>query len=87
MKKPLQLAGALGHADTMRMLYSIGSKTGESEFVTGNSNNFGNALTPAQAKAEIVQLKQDKGFTVKLLGKDSDALNRWTQLHKYAYPE
>jgi hypothetical protein len=82
-----KISGAIGHKATMEMLYSIGSKTGESDFVSGTGTNFGGAKTPAQAKAEIQSLKQDKAFTSRLMNKDAEARTRWTQLHAWAYPE
>ena len=82
-----KISGAIGHKATMQMLHQIGSKTGESDFVTGTGNSYGGAKTPAQAKAEIQTLKQDKAFTAKLMNKDAEASARWTQLHQYAYPE
>jgi hypothetical protein len=82
-----KVSGALGHAETMRLLHQIGSKTGESDFVGGQGTSFGNAKTPAQAKAEIQALKQDRGFTAKLMNKDAEANARWTQLHQYAFPQ
>lgn len=84
-----KLSDALGHAGTMRLLNSIGSKLGEDKFVGGDrsDNSFGNAMTPAQAKAEIQTLMQDREFSAKLMNKDSAATQRWTQLHQWAFPE
>jgi len=82
-----KVAGALGHRETMLLLHQIGSKTGESDFVSGNGTNFGGAKTPAQAKAEIQSLRQDKTFMSRYMNKDADAVKQWTRLHEYAYPE
>jgi hypothetical protein len=81
-----KISGAIGHAELMKTLQQIGAKTGESDFVSGKSTNYGTAKSPAQAKAEISALRNDKEFTAKLLNKDADANSRWTQLHQYAYP-
>lgn len=82
-----KVSGALGHKATMDMLYQIGSKTGESDFVTGTGTSFGGAKTPAQAKAEIQALRSDKGFMTKWMNKDAESLAKWSQLHQYAFPE
>lgn len=82
------LSTVLGHKATMNLLAQIGSKLGESQFVTGENNTaFGNAMTPAQAKAQIQSLMSDKDFTAKYLKGDADAKARMSQLHQYAYPE
>ena len=82
------LSTVLGHKATMNLLAQIGGKLGESQFVTGDNNTaFGNAMTPAQAKAQIQGLMSDKDFTAKYLKGDADAKARMSQLHQYAYPE
>lgn len=82
-----KMSQAVGHKRLMEILHSIGSKTGESEFVSGNSSNYGSALTPAQAKARIAELRTDKAWTARYLNKDADAMAEMSRLHKYAHPE
>lgn len=81
------MSSTMGHKATMELFQKIGSRMGESDFVTGDKlERFGNALTPGQAKAEIQSLREDKGFVAKLLSKDKDAMTKWTQLHQFAFP-
>ena len=82
------LQSVLGHKGVMDLLTRIGSKSGEDSFVLGDGKaQFGGALTPAQAKAEIAALQQDRDFVAKYLNKDSAALKKMSELHGYAYPE
>ena len=83
-----KLADALGHKGTMELLHKIGAKSGEAEFVSGDTtNSFGNALTPAQAKDQIRSLMNDKDFASRYLNKDVEAIAKMKSLHAYAYPE
>jgi len=83
-----KLASGLGHKATMELFQKIGSRMGESDFVTGDKlEKFGNALTPGQAKSEIQTLRDDKTFVSKLLSKDAEATAKWTRLHQFAFPE
>lgn len=83
-----KLQAAMGHKAVMELFHTIGSKMGEATFVSGSRpEGFGAAMTPAQAKSEIKALSMDKGFTAKLLSKDAEANAKWTQLHKFAFPE
>lgn len=81
-----KISSAIGHKATMELLHHIGAKTGESEFVGSTSANYGSALTPGQAKAEIQTLRQDKAFMAKVFSKDAEATSKWTKLHNYAFP-
>lgn len=82
------MSAAMGHKATMEHFQKIGSRMGESDFVTGDKlEKFGNALTPGQAKAEIQGLRDDKAFVAKLLSKDAEATAKWTRLHQFAFPE
>lgn len=83
-----KMSEALGHKATMQLLNKIGTRMQEPGFVAGDkTEQFGNAMTPGQAKAEIQSLTQDKGWVAKLMAKDATALARWDQLHRYAFPE
>lgn len=83
-----KLQGALGHKGTMELLHKIGSKVGESDFITGDGlEKFGNALTPGQAKAKIQERMSDKSFTTRYLNKDAEAVAEMKRLHEHAYPE
>ena len=83
-----KLQASLGHKGVMEMLVKIGSRSGEDKFTTGgNQSGFGSAMTPAQAKAEISSLMNDKNFTARYLNKDAEAVAKMAQLHQYAFPE
>jgi hypothetical protein len=83
-----QMSGSMGHKATMELFQKIGSRMGESDFVTGDKlEKFGNALTPGQAKAEIQSLRDDRAFVAKLMSKDAEATAKWTRLHNFAFPE
>lgn len=83
-----KLSDALGHKGTMDLLYKIGSRMGEDNFVTGdNSTAFGSAMTPAQAKAQIQSMMGDKDFVAKYLKGDGGAKAEMARLHQFAYPD
>lgn len=79
------LGAALGPDKAMILLHKIATATGESQFLTGNQPSNG-ALTPEQAKAQIRDLEQDKGFIKRLMAKDKDAMRQWNKAHEYAFP-
>jgi len=83
-----KMSESLGHKATMQLLQKIGSRMGEDTFVTGdNTEKFGAAMTPGQAKAEIQSLMSDRDFTAKYLKNDVEAKARMARLHSFAYPE
>jgi hypothetical protein len=78
----------IGFKRTMELFHKIGSKIGEPGFATGNNTEgFGNAMTPPQAKAKIAELTADKGFISKYVSKDAAAVAEMKRLHEFAYPE
>lgn len=82
-----KLQQALGHAGVMKLLVSIGAKTGEGEFVTGATDTFKGALSPDGAKAAIKDLMNDKDFSKRYREGNVEARQRMEQLHKWAFPE
>lgn len=83
-----KISGAIGHKATMELLARVGSGMKEDSFVTGNeANGFGSAMTPAQAKAEIQTLMQDRDFVSKYTSGNKDARDKMSRLHSFAYPE
>lgn len=83
-----KISDAIGHKGIMNLLQKIGSKTMESDFVSGDgSTSFGSAMTPAQAKAEIKSRMEDKNFASRYMNKDSAAVAEMRRLHEYAYPQ
>ena len=83
------LQGAIGHHGVMNLLVKLGSGLGEDTFVTGrdNGSSFGNAMTPAQAKAEIAALQNDRTFTQAYLKGGKAEMEKMKTLMGYAYPE
>lgn len=81
------ISGAIGHKGVMELLHKVGAKTGEGDFVSGGSSNYGGALTPGQAKARIAELKTDKNFTARYLSGDAEAKAEMSRLMKFANPE
>ena len=83
------LQGAIGHHGVMNLLVKLGSGLGEDTFVTGrdNGSSFGNAMTPAQAKAEIAALQNDRTFTQAYLKGGKAEMDKMKTLMGYAYPE
>ena len=72
----------------MNLLQRVGAGMREDSMVTSDfSPGFGSALTPAQAKAQIQTLMNDRDFTGKYLKGDETARTRMAELHKYAFPE
>lgn len=84
-----KLQQAMGYDGVMKFMHSIQSKIGEDNFVSSSksNNNFGNMLTPSQAKEQIAMKKKDIDFISRVTNKDSAALSEWTQLHKFAHPD
>jgi len=80
------LSATLGHKATMELLQKIGSKSMESDFVSGKGGGEA-ALTPGQAKDQIKAKMNDKTFVTRYLNKEADAVKEMARLHQFAYPE
>lgn len=82
-----QLEGAMGYDGVLKFFNRIGSKIGESEFVSPQgSRSMGSAMTPEQARSEIQALKGDSNFISKWAAGDTESKARLEQLHRWAYP-
>jgi hypothetical protein len=79
-----KLESAMGFAGVMKFMHRIGSGLGEHKFVD-NGKGGGKIMTPAAAKYEIDRLKMDQGFAAKVASGDSEAIEKWTSLHKMAF--
>lgn len=83
-----QLEHVMGYEKTMKLMFNLGAKTGEAQFITGAKNGGGNfgemQLTPAAARAEINVLKNDQAFVAKYLNRDAEALKKMENLSKMA---
>lgn len=83
-----KLSGSIGHKATLQLLNKIGTRMGESGFVSGDkTEGFGNAMTPGQAKAAIQTKMADREFVKQYLAKNTAAVAEMATLHAYAYPE
>ena len=82
-KKIDALSAALGHAETMKLLTSIGKSVGESAFIQGQRATT--PLEPASAKSRISELMADKDFGQRLMNGEADAKATWQRLHEQAY--
>ncbi len=82
------LQESMGHLRTMEFLHSLAIKTGEPEFVNGQTQpGFGGAMTPEQAKARVEDLKADPTWRAKYLNGDVTAKDEMARLMRFAYPE
>lgn len=82
-----KLSSAIGHKELMQTLHQLGTRMGEDSFVGGKDNQYGGALTPAQAKARIQELRGDRAWTAKYLNRDAEAMAEMTKLQRYAHPD
>lgn len=85
-----KLSDGIGHKATMELLRTIGGKMGEPEFVAGdNTEKFGAAMTPGQAKATIQAKMADKEWVQKYRtgGMQSAEFLEMQRLQAWANPE
>lgn len=76
-----KLQQVLGRYKTGTFLASLGEKLGEASFETGDGTNRDfQPMTPAQASAQISQLRDDKAFMSRYLSGDKDAVRRMDAL-------
>ncbi|MES2348483.1 MAG: hypothetical protein V4641_13050 [Pseudomonadota bacterium] len=85
------LEKTLGYAGVHELLYSIGSKIGEAEYVAGGGNPGAFAgMTPEAARAQITTLKSDRTFVARFNSADpvvrGEAKAEMDRLHQKAYP-
>lgn len=81
------LERVLGFKKTMEFFQGIGSRTGESDFVTPGSSNATGMMTPSAAKSRIAALRADKSFVARYTAHEAGALEEMKRLHEWAYPE
>jgi hypothetical protein len=68
----------------LKLFATLGSKMGEDNFA-GDRGEGGFGTTPAQARAQIADLKLDKGFMDKYISGDRDAVAKMSRLMEAAY--
>lgn len=82
------LKEAVGGTNILKFLVAIGKGMGEGSFIESSGIRNPNApMTPAEAKATIKERMKDKGFTERLVAKDSAATAEWERLNKWAAPQ
>lgn len=80
-----ELEGQMGTANLLKLFATLGSKMGEDSFVTGNERNGGFGTSPAQAKAQIGELRSDKQFMDAYMSGDKSAIAKMQTLMEKAY--
>ena len=74
----------VGYTEVMKFMHNIGTRLGEDNYAGGDNGGSFGAMTPAQAKYEISQLKNDKAFTERYMKGDIEALSKMDRLQRYA---
>lgn len=77
------VSGAIGHAETMKLLANLGKSVGEGAFVQGQRPNT--PLEPATARAQIKEKMADKDFYGRLMNGEAEAKATWERLHQQAF--
>lgn len=85
-EKLTKLESALGTAEMLKLMASIGKGQGEAVFIDGDSGK-GFGMSPAAAQSRIAALRADPGFAQKYLSGDADAKEEMARLSRLAYPE
>lgn len=76
----------LGSADMLRLFATLGSKMGEPAFEGGErGSGDGFTMTPAQAQAQVAELKSNKEFMDAYLKGDRGAVSKMQRLMGAAY--
>jgi len=78
------ISDAIGHKATMKLLQTIGSKTGEAGFVPGNgAPGFSGAMSPEQATVAIKAKMADKEWSTRYLNGGAVERAEMERLHKF----
>lgn len=79
-----KLSDAMGHKATMKLLHTLGAKTGEASYVDGKGGaGFSGAMTPAQATERIKTLMADKAWATKYINGGAPEKAEMERLHKF----
>jgi hypothetical protein len=79
-----KLEAALGSSELLKLTARLGRGLKEDTFAGGaGSRSFGK--TKEEAEEELALLRQDQSFVAKYLSKDTDAVKRFTELHRIAF--
>lgn len=80
------MENALGPKKLFERLSSIGRALSEDSFVTGQRHE-GFIMSPAEAAHKIQELRLDDNFMSKYMNSDKNAIEKFSNLMKLAYPE
>jgi len=79
------IAREVGHKTLVKTLHDIATRAGESPLVTdGDRGGAGNVMTPAQAKAKLIELQGSADFRAKIFAGDKAALEERRRLIQFA---
>lgn len=78
---------AIGTGETFKLLNAIGKGLGEHKLASDTDGGQFGAMTPAQAKSRIEQLRSNREYTAAYLNGDMAKQSEMAQLHQWAYPE
>lgn len=82
-----RLEGAMGTGAMLKLFASIGAGLGEHKaHGSGDPGQMG-AMTPAEAQARIVALRNDKAWAADYVKGDAAKRAEMERLHRFAYPE
>ena len=82
----ISIQGGIGASYAMQMLFTFGSRMGESPFIGSDRIPGDPALMSREgAAAEIESLKKDTAFGNKLRADDTEAAKKWKNLHTVAF--
>jgi len=82
-----KLERVLGFSGVLKLFHNIGSRTGESEFISSGSGTQTGVMTPSAAKARIGALRADSAFVQRYTANETGAIEEMKRLHEWAYPE
>lgn len=82
-----KIEAAIGTGAMLKMFAKIGEGLGEHPMRSTDDPGGFSVMTPAQAKARIEALKQDKAWTGAYLNGDADKRAEMDRLIKFAFPE
>ena len=84
LAEALDATGAGNHPAMIRLFQALGANLKEGEGFAG-SNQTGSGLTPVEARAQIAEMQNNAEHPFNK--GDEAALERFHELHKFAYPE
>lgn len=79
--KALNEAGLGRNPAVLKMLAKIASQTAEPNSLRGSGGGAGGAVTAEAAQAEVLRLREDRGFMERFWKGDAEARATWTRLH------